>query len=159
MEKCKWVLYCFWQVLRVDCRCYCKAQIPNVLWKKTLAGGMWVEMFYSRDNGKIVFLCSGNAALSSNETTLIVDNLSTAIFYVYSLPADEPSCSLSLAPMWRFTKQCTFVDGAKIAVCGSNSNNARIMDVTMGECFQRLTSGKCLFWKHFCVYIVDQPDK
>ena len=47
-------------------------------------------MFYSRDNGKIVFLCSGSAALSSDDTTLIVDNLSTAVFNVYNLPHKQP---------------------------------------------------------------------
>ncbi|KAF8809198.1 hypothetical protein BYT27DRAFT_7094729, partial [Phlegmacium glaucopus] len=64
--------------------CCREAQNSNVLWKKTLAGGM-------------------------------------------------------------FTKQCAFTDGAKIAVCGSDSNKVYIMDVTTGECLQTLTSGKGLF--------------
>ena len=108
----------------------------------------------SRDSGKIVFLCSRNAAISSNEMTLIVDNLSATIFDVYNLPANDLSLPL-IGSHAKIHKQCTFVDG----ICGSNSNNAHIMDVTIFKCFQRLTSGKGLFWKHLCVYIVDQPDK
>lgn len=159
MEKCKQLLYCFGQIIRVYCRCCREAQNSNVLWKRTLAGGMWVENFYSGDNSQNVFECSGNAALSSDETTLIIDNLSTAVFDIYNLPASDPSRSLSLAPTRRFTKQCTFVDGAKIAVCGSDSNNVHVMDVTTGKCLQTLTSGKGMFWKHFRVYIVDRRDK
>ena len=118
-----------------------------------------MEILCSEDNGENVFRCSGNAAISSDETTIIVDNLSTTLFDVYNLPANDPSRSFSLAPTRRFTKQCAFVDGAKIAVCGSDSNEVHIMDVATGECFQTLTSGKGLFWKDVRVYIVDQPDK
>jgi hypothetical protein len=100
---------------------------------------------------KNVFLCSGNAVLSSDETTLIVDNLSTTIFDVYNFPANDPSRSLPLAPTRRFTKQCAFIDGTKTVVCGSDSNNVHIMDVTTGECLQTLTSGKGLFWEHFYI--------
>ena len=114
-----------------------------------------MENFHGSNNGQNVFECSGNAALSSDETTLIIDNLSTTVFEIYHFPANDPSRSLSLAPMRRFTKQCTFVDGAKTAVCGSDSNNVHVMDVTTGECLQTLTAGKGLFWKLFCVYVVD----
>ncbi|KAF8873679.1 hypothetical protein CPB84DRAFT_1853936 [Gymnopilus junonius] len=83
---------------QMSCR---EAQNHNLLWRKALSGGI------------------GNAALSSDEKVLLVDNLSTA-------------------STRRYVKQCTFLESARTAVCGSTNNEVRVMDVTNGECLQLL---------------------
>jgi len=85
---------------------------------------------------------SGNAALSPDETTLLVDNLTTKNFDVYRLPDNVPSTFLPFSSTRRFPKQCIFSEGAKVAVCGSDHNNVYIVDVTTSEGIQTLRCGE-----------------
>ncbi|KAF8963378.1 WD40-repeat-containing domain protein [Flammula alnicola] len=101
-----------------------EAQKPNILWKKKLAGAI------------------GNAALSTDENTLLVDNVSSHRFDVYTIPSATPLQSLSMTSTRHFIKQCQFLDGTKMALCGSDTNKMHIIEVTTNECIQTLVSGK-----------------
>jgi DNA-binding beta-propeller fold protein YncE len=85
---------------------------------------------------------SGNAALSPDETTLLVDNLTTKNFDVYRLPDNVPSTFLPFSSTRRFPKQCIFSGGAKVAVCGSDNNSVYVVDVTTSEGIQTLRCGE-----------------
>lgn len=90
-------------------------------------------------------LFSGNAALSLDGTTLLVDNLTTGIFDTYRFPASTPSISFAWGSTRRFTKQGIFAEGGKVAICGSDSGKVQVTDVTTGEVVQSLMlgSGAC----------------
>lgn len=85
---------------------------------------------------------SGNAALSPDETTLLVDNLSTGTFDLYRFPSSIPALSFPLTLTQRFAKQCTFSEGGKVAICGSDCGMVYVMDVGTGICLQSLLSEK-----------------
>lgn len=85
---------------------------------------------------------SGNAALSSDQSTLIIDNLSNQCFDIYTVP----SCHRKMAPLvfsstLRFPKQCVFSDGAQVAICGSTTNKVYVVDVTSSDIIQTLVGG------------------
>jgi len=96
---------------------------------------------------------SGNAALSPDETTLLVDNLTAKNFDVYRLPDNVPFTFLPFSSARRFPKQCIFSEGARVAVCGSDNNNVYVVDVTTSECIQTLRCGggssKDLIYRRF----------
>ncbi|KAF8867894.1 WD40-repeat-containing domain protein [Infundibulicybe gibba] len=96
------------------------AQSSNIMWNKTLTGGI------------------GNATLSPDETLLLVDNLTTGMFDMYHFPASTPSITFPLTSTRHFIKQCVFAEGAKFAVCGSNSGRVHVVDVATGEPTQSL---------------------
>jgi DNA-binding beta-propeller fold protein YncE len=87
------------------------------------------------------FIQSGHAVLSPDETTLVVDNLTTGTFDAYRFPASTPSISFSLTSTRRFTKQCVFGEGGKVAVCGSDNGRVHVVDVASGESIQSLPLG------------------
>ncbi|KAF9472479.1 WD40 repeat-like protein [Pholiota conissans] len=103
--------------------CCREVESANSLWKKTL-------------NGPI-----GSAALSSDQGTLLVDNLANRSFDIYTIPSNSRTASLPFSATSRFTKQCTFSEGARIAVCGSVVNKVYIVDVTTNEILQTLVAG------------------
>lgn len=84
---------------------------------------------------------SGHACLSSDETILLVDNLTTGTFDAYRFPASTPCTTFSLTSTRRFAKQCVFAEGGKVAVCGSDNSRVHVVDVTSGECLQSLSLG------------------
>ena len=88
---------------------------------------------------------SGNAALSPDETTLLVDNLTTKNFDAYRLPDNVPSTFLPFSSTRRFPKQCIFSGGAKVAICGSDNNSVYVVDVTTSEGIQTLRCGEGSF--------------
>ncbi|KAF8869255.1 hypothetical protein CPB84DRAFT_1755304 [Gymnopilus junonius] len=102
---------------QMSCR---EAQNHNLLWRKALSGGI------------------GNAALLSDEKVLLVDNLSTGSFDIYEIPSQTLLRSFQPASTRRYVKQCTFLESARTAVCGSTNNEVRVMDVMNGECLQLL---------------------
>ena len=69
---------------------------------------------------------------------LLVDNLTTGQFEVYQFPASTPSTSFVTRSTRRFTKQCTFSEGVKVAVCGSDNGVVEVVDVVTGEVLQSL---------------------
>ncbi|KAF8874087.1 WD40-repeat-containing domain protein [Infundibulicybe gibba] len=100
------------------------AQTANVLWTKTLACGI------------------GNAVLSPDETTLVVDNLTSGLFDVYHFPDNTPIMSLSMKPTRRFAKQCAFGESMKVVVCGSDNGNVQVVDLGTGSRLQSLQSAR-----------------
>uniref|UniRef100_A0A8H8CE81 Uncharacterized protein n=1 Tax=Psilocybe cubensis TaxID=181762 RepID=A0A8H8CE81_PSICU len=92
------------------------------LWTKHLIGGI------------------GSASLSSDETLLLVDNLATGNFDVYQIADNSPLRSLPIGSTRRFSKQCAFFEGSKIAVCGSDTNKVFIVDVANNYVVQTLTT-------------------
>lgn len=84
---------------------------------------------------------SGHASLSSDETILLVDNLTTGMFDAYRFPASTPCTTFSLSSTRRFTKQCVFAEGGKVAICGSDNGRVQVVDVSSGECLQSLPLG------------------
>jgi hypothetical protein len=85
---------------------------------------------------------SGNAALSPDETTLLVDNLTTGTFDLYRFPASISTSSFPLTSTRRFAKQCVFSEGGKIAICGSDCGRVQVVDVVTGKLLQSLLSEK-----------------
>ncbi|KAF8059013.1 WD40-repeat-containing domain protein [Lyophyllum atratum] len=96
------------------------AQTSNIQWRKNLLGGV------------------GHAALSPDETTLLVDNITTGVFDLYKFPSSTPSNSLPFSSTRRFTKQCTFSEAGKVSVCGSDHGTVYLNDVATGESLQAL---------------------
>ncbi|KAF8223748.1 hypothetical protein L208DRAFT_1381361 [Tricholoma matsutake] len=47
----------------------------------------------------------------------------------------------TLAGGVRFTKQCVFMEGGKVAICGSDNSRVQVVDVFSGECLQSLPLG------------------
>ena len=89
-----------------------------------------------------IHISSGNAALVSDQSTLMIDNLSNQCFDIYTIP----SCSRKTAPLvfsstLRFPKQCTFSDGAQVSVCGSTTNKIYVVDVISSDIIQTLVAG------------------
>ncbi len=80
----------------------------------------------------------GNAALSSDHSTLIVDNILNRSFDVYFIPSIARPASLTFSAKPRYPRQCIFSEGAKIAVCGSTINKVYVVDVTANEIVQTL---------------------
>lgn len=85
---------------------------------------------------------SGNAALSPDETTLLVDNLTTGTFDIYRFPSSVPSSSFALTSTRKFAKQCVFSERGKVAVCGSDCGKVHVVDVATGQCLQSLRTEK-----------------
>lgn len=81
---------------------------------------------------------SGNAALSPDETTLLVDNITTKNFDIYRLPDNVPFTYLPFGSTRRYPKQCIFSEGTKVAVCGSDNNRVYVVDVATSESIQTL---------------------
>lgn len=84
----------------------------------------------------------GNAALSSDHSTLIVDNLLNRSFDVYFIPSIARPASLAFSAKPRYPRQCIFSENAKIAVCGSTINKVYVVDVTANEIVQTLEAGE-----------------
>ncbi len=84
----------------------------------------------------------GNAALSSDHSTLIVDNILNRSFDVYYIPSIARPASLAFSAKPRYPRQCIFSENAKIAVCGSTINKVYIVDVTANEIVQALEAGE-----------------
>ncbi len=87
-----------------------------------------------------IFSFSGGAALSSDQSTLIIDNLTGRRFDVHAIPSASLIASLNFSSSSPYTKQCIFSEGAKIAVCGSTVNKIHLVDVTTNEIVQALTA-------------------
>lgn len=83
----------------------------------------------------------GNAALSSDHSTLIVDNLLDQSFDMYSFPSVARPASLAFSDQRRYPRQCTFSETAKVAVCRSTINKVYVVDVTANEIIQTLHAG------------------
>ena len=83
-------------------------------------------------------LFRGNAALSSDHSMLIVDNLLDRNFDVYSFPSVARPSSLTFSDRRRYPKQCTFSDAAKVAVFGSTINKVYVVNVIANEIIQTL---------------------
>lgn len=92
-------------------------------------------------NNLLKFNDRGSAALSTDETTLLVNNLTTGNFDVYHISDDAPLRSLPIGSTRRYTKQCQFFEGSKLAVCGSDTNKVFLMDVSNNYIVQTLTAG------------------
>ena len=96
------------------------------------------------NDGLIDLIFRGNASLSSDQTTLLVDNLTKKTFDVYHVPTKSLAATLvfsALPATQRYTKQCTFSEGSEIAVCGSTTNMIYVVDMAANEVLQKLTAG------------------
>ncbi|KAF8074880.1 WD40-repeat-containing domain protein [Lyophyllum atratum] len=102
---------------QMSCR---DAQTSEVRWAKTLPGGI------------------GNAVLSPDEKTLLVDNLSTGCFDIYRFPASTPLTSFAPKSTRHFTKQCAFGEDGRIGICGSDNGTVHIVDIVTGESMESL---------------------
>lgn len=87
------------------------------------------------------FHLSGFAVLSSNQHTLLVNNLTTGQFDCYDFPEHIPSISLPVSSTRRIVKQCAFTD-QQTAVCGSDNGHVYIFNIETGNCLQKLPHGK-----------------
>lgn len=129
-------------------RCCRDSQNANILWTKNLASAMSAascfNFFFA---GWLINRCflSGDAVLSPDKSTLIVDNMWTGGFDVYRFPASSPSSSLAVTSVKRFTKQCVFSDDAKVAICGGSIGMVHAVDVSSGESIQSLRCGEGTF--------------
>ncbi|PPQ81833.1 hypothetical protein CVT25_013473 [Psilocybe cyanescens] len=98
----------------------------NILWNKELASGI------------------GSAALSSDQKAVIVNNLNNGNFDVYQPPDMSPLQSLAVGDSKTthcyFIKQCKFIEGSKLSICGSHNNKVYIFDVANNYILQTLTS-------------------
>lgn len=81
---------------------------------------------------------------------LLVDNLSTGQFEIYRFPASIPSASFVTKSKRSFTKQCTFSEGAKVAVCGSDNGVVEVVDVVNSKVLQslHLDSGQSTIFRY-----------
>lgn len=120
------------------------AQNSKILWIKTLAGGRYVTYAPPPHNFPLstLPLSSGSAALSPDEKTLVVDNLTTRTFDFYTFPSSTPSSSFSLNSIRRFAKQCIFAEGGTIAIVGSDRGLVHMVDIATNKCLDPLRFDK-----------------
>ena len=93
--------------------------------------------FEKRHVYNTIFL-RGNASLSSDHSTLIVDNMLNRSFDVYFVPSIARPACLTFSAKPRYPRQCIFSESARIAVCGSTINKVYVVDVTANEIIQTL---------------------
>ncbi|PPQ92300.1 hypothetical protein CVT25_008499, partial [Psilocybe cyanescens] len=98
----------------------------DILWSNELASGI------------------GSVALLSDQTAVIVNNLNNSNFDVYQPPDMSPVQSLAIGDstttLRYFIKQCKFIEGSKLSICGSHTNKVYIFDVANNYVLQTLTS-------------------
>ncbi|KAH9476187.1 hypothetical protein JR316_0011758 [Psilocybe cubensis] len=128
--------------------CCRDASNGEVLWTKKLASGI------------------GSAAISSDQTVIIVNNLNNGNFDVYQTPDMSPLQTLavgdSVTTHKYFIKQCRFIEGTKLSVCGSHTNKTltsspkeahmtQAIAVTMAEsrkvCIAASSNGFIYLWE------------
>ncbi|KAF5327383.1 hypothetical protein D9619_003899 [Psilocybe cf. subviscida] len=104
--------------------CSRDAKTGSTLWTTKLRGGI------------------GGSALANDDTTLLVNNLSTGNFDLYHIPDETPLRSLPVLSIRRFTKQCSFLEGStRLALCGGDTNTMSVIDLSRDEIIASLQTG------------------
>ncbi|KAG6905967.1 hypothetical protein DXG01_016610 [Tephrocybe rancida] len=123
----------------------------TVIWKSTMSsipraprffGGLAAMRKPQKFCGRRSFRAawwSGNAALSVDESTLLVGNLNTGAFDVYRFPSTIPHSSLPDPATRLFTRDIVFAEQSKIAVGGSDTGVVLIVDLADLKTVQKLT--------------------
>ncbi|KAK7444762.1 hypothetical protein VKT23_015079 [Stygiomarasmius scandens] len=82
----------------------------------------------------------GYADLSQDETVLLVHNLNTGSFEVYTYPEAKYSRKLTVPVSKRVAKQCKVfgTPNSRVAACGSNDGHVYLFDLQSGAILQKL---------------------
>lgn len=94
--------------------------------------------------------CSGNAALSPREDSLLVHNLTERYMQVHRFPGSLPEAILPASFQRQITIQAAWAEDGKIAVCGSDHDTIYVFDMATREIIQKLPmSGKFEHLRNF----------